>query len=110
MSAGQLNSGRTDRTASWLDPESNQTSRIFISRSNAAPPHDGQVSPPGTNSSVGRSYQASAPNFSNTAAARSTISGETTASPHVEQSSAGIGTPQARWREMHQSGRLATML
>jgi hypothetical protein len=23
---------------------------------------------------------------------------------------AGIGTPQARWREMHQSGRLATML
>ena len=32
------------------------------------------------------------------------------ASPHVVQSTAGIGTPQARWREMHQSGRFATML
>ena len=28
-----------------------------------------------------------------------------TASPHDVQSNAGIGTPQARWREMHQSGR-----
>ncbi len=32
-----------------------------------------------------------------------------TASPHVVQSIAGIGTPHARWREMHQSGRLAIM-
>ena len=32
------------------------------------------------------------------------------ASPHAVQSTAGIGTPQARWREMHQSGRFATML
>ena len=48
-------------TASWLEPESNQTSRMFISRSNAVPPHVGHVSPAGRNSSVGRSYQASAP-------------------------------------------------
>ena len=27
--------------------------------------------------------------------------------PQAVQSIAGIGTPQARWREMHQSGRLA---
>ena len=33
MSAGHVSSGRTDSTASWLDPESNQTSRMFISRS-----------------------------------------------------------------------------
>jgi hypothetical protein len=26
------------------------------------------------------------------------------------QSTAGIGTPHTRWREMHQSGRFATML
>ena len=32
-----------------------------------------------------------------------------TAVPHFVQSIAGIGTPQARWREMHQSGRLAIM-
>ena len=32
------------------------------------------------------------------------------ASPHFVQSTAGIGTPQTRWREMHQSGRFATML
>ena len=32
------------------------------------------------------------------------------ASPHDVQSSAGIGTPHARWREMHQSGRFVTML
>ena len=38
-------------------------------------------------------------------AARSTSAGVSTASPQVVQSSAGIGTPHARWREMHQSGR-----
>ncbi len=32
-----------------------------------------------------------------------------TAVPHLVQSIAGIGTPQTRWREMHQSGRLAIM-
>jgi hypothetical protein len=30
--------------------------------------------------------------------------------PHDVQSTAGIGTPHTRWREMHQSGRFATML
>ncbi len=31
--------GRNGSTASWLEPESNQTSRMFVSRSNAVPPH-----------------------------------------------------------------------
>src|SRR5262245_61620416 len=110
MSAGQVSSGHTDSTASWLDPESNQTSRMFISRSNAVPPHSGQVRPSGTKSSVGRSYHESAPYFSNTAAVFSTSAGEVNAAPHFTQSTAGIGTPPARWREMHQSGRFATML
>src|SRR6266851_1824576 len=110
MSAGQVRSGRTESTASWLDPESNQTSRMFISRSKLVPPQDGHVNAPGMNSSVGRSYQASAPYVSKTPAAFSTSAGVVIASPHFVQSTAGIGTPQERWREMHQSGRFATML
>src|SRR6201747_1531402 len=100
MSAGQVSSGRTDNTASWLDPESNHTSRMFISRSKVVPPQVEQVNPGGMNSSVGRSYHASAPYFSNPAAARSTSAGVTSASPQEAQSTAGIGTPQTRWREM----------
>ncbi len=40
----------------------------------------------------------------------STSSRVSRAVPHFVQSTAGIGTPHARWREMHQSGRCATML
>ena len=83
---------------------------MFISRSKVVPPHDGHVRSGGMKSSVGRSYHESAPNFSNTAAVLSTSAGVTIASPHFTQSTAGIGTPHARWREMHQSGRFATML
>ena len=79
------------------------------SRSNSVPPHAGHVRPSGTNSPIGRSYHASAPCTSNTAAARSTSAGVRRASPHFVQSSAGIGTPQARCREMHQSGLCAIM-
>src|SRR2546421_3843632 len=110
MSAGHVSSGHTEGTASWLDPESNQTSRMFISRSKLVPPHFGHVRPAGMKSLVGRSYHESAPNRSNTPAAFSTSAGVTIASPHRVQSTAGIGTPHTRWREMHQSGRLATML
>ena len=52
---------RNGSTASWLDPESNQTSRMSRSRSNSVPPHVEQVSPSGMNSAIGRSYHASAP-------------------------------------------------
>src|SRR5207244_9707716 len=74
------------------------------------PPQERQERPAGTNSSTGRSYHASAPYVSNTFAAFSTRAVVRIASPHFVQSSAGIGTPQTRWREMHQSGRFATML
>src|SRR6185295_758603 len=110
MSAVHVSSGRTESTASWLDPESNQTSRMFISRSKVVPPHEGHVNPSGTKSPVGRSYHESAPWVSNTAAVLSTSAVVTIASPHLTQSTAGMGTPQTRWREMHQSGRLAIML
>jgi hypothetical protein len=74
------------------------------------PPHDGHFNPAGMNSSIGRSYHESALYCSNTAAALSMIAVVNTASPHEVQSSAGIGTPQARCLEMHQSGRFDTML
>jgi hypothetical protein len=83
---------------------------MFISFSKLTSPHFAHVKPSGTNSSIGRSYHASAPYFSNTLADFSTSAGVVTASPQRLQSTAGIGTPHARWREMHQSGRLATML
>src|SRR5687768_17707928 len=106
MSAGQVSSGRNGSTASWLEPESNHTSRMSRSRSKDVPPHEGHASPSGRNSSSGRSYHASAPYSSNTDAARSTSAAVMIASPHDVQSTAGIGTPQARWREMHQSGQI----
>src|SRR3954447_10297725 len=110
MSAGHVSSGRNGSTASWLEPESNQTSRMSRSRTKDVPPQDGQASPAGMNSSIGRSYHASAPYSSNTDAACSTSAAVMIASPQFEQSTAGIGTPQARWREMHQSGRFDSML
>src|SRR5262245_61871493 len=110
MSDGQPSSAYRGSTASWLDPESNHTSRMSRSRSKELPPQEGHVKPSGTNSSSGRSYQASALYSSKTSAARRTSSGVRMASPQLVQSSAGIGTPQARWREMHQSGRFDTML
>src|SRR4029453_18481139 len=110
MSAGHVSSGRTDSTASWLDPESNNTSRMFISFSNADSPHGGHVSPGGRKSTTGRSYHEWAPWSSKMLAACRTSSELVIASPHRVQSTAGMGTPHARWREMHQSGRLKTML
>src|SRR5262245_49538764 len=110
MSDGQPSSGVRASTASWLEPESNHTSRMSRSRSKDVPLHDGHVSPAGMNSSIGRSYHESALYCSNTDAAWSMIAVVRIASPQDVQSSAGIGTPHARWREMHQSGRLVTML
>ena len=83
---------------------------MLVSRSNAVPPHDGHAVPSGTNSASGRSYQASAPWTSKTPAARSISAGVSSTCWQAWQASAGIGTPHDRWREMHQSGRLASML
>jgi hypothetical protein len=80
------------------------------SRWNSLLPHAGHVKPAGRNSSIGRSYQASAPCCSKTVAALSIKADVRMASPHFVQSTAGIGTPHARCREMHQSGRFDTML
>ena len=38
------------------------------------------------------------------------IAGERKGVEHLRQRKTAMGTPQMRWREMHQSGRVATML
>src|SRR5688572_11827475 len=83
---------------------------MFISFSNVEPPHPGHVKPRGRKSSTGRSYQEWAPYCWKMAAAFSTSSGVVIAAPQCVQSTAGMGTPHARCRETHQSGRLETML
>ena len=60
------------------------------------PSQDGQRRPSGMNSSIGRSYHASALYCSNTPAALSISAVVRIASPQEVQSSAGIGTPHAR--------------
>ena len=71
----------------------------------------GTPCPSGTNSSSGRSYQASAPCcVEDVSDALDQRRRSAATRRHAVQETAGIGTPQARWREMHQSGRLASML
>ena len=90
--------------------ESNQTSRMFISRSKLVPPHFGAGQAVG-DELLGRPLvpRVGAVLLEDRAALL-TSAVVTIASPHFVQSTAGIGTPHARCREMHQSGRFATML
>ncbi len=98
-----LNSGRVPTTVALVEPESNQTSRVsgtFCHLSASAP-----------RSSLGsRSHQAWMPDFSTRFAIssmRRSVSGWS--SPVSLFTKRQIGTPQVRWREMHQSGRVATI-
>ena len=79
------------------------------SRSNVRPPQCSHVRPSGTNVSIGRSYQASAFSTSKIDAARSMSAAVSSDWPQPWQTSAGIGTPHDRCREMHQSGRVRNM-
>ncbi len=51
----------------------------------------------------------SAPSRSTAAATRSTTAGSRSGSPVSRWVKTAIGTPQARWRETHQSGLLSTI-
>ena len=53
--------------------------------------------------------QTSAPSRSTAAATRSTTSGSRSGSPVLRLVNTAIGTPQARWRDTHQSGLLSTI-
>ena len=80
---------------------------MSVSLRRRVPPQPGQTVPAGAISARSTSNQKSAPSTATRAATRSKISGGATTPPQSSQSSTVIGTPQERWREMHQSGRWA---
>jgi hypothetical protein len=82
---------------------------MSVSGRNVVPPHFGHFVAGGTSSAGGRRYQASAPSRSNTSATCAQSASLAIGSPHASQYIATTGTPQSRWREMHQSGRVAIM-
>src|SRR6266700_6517371 len=65
---------------------------------------------PTASASVASVYQASAPALANTSTTLRFTAGSFSGLPHPEQANTAIGTPHTRCREMHQSGRVSTML
>jgi len=61
-------------------------------------------------SPASRLYQELDPAAAKDLSTFSTTAGSRSGSSQFLQKKAGRGTPQSRWREMHQSGRLAIML
>ncbi len=55
-------------------------------------------------------YQASAPSSLKSSTMLLLMELSLRGSPHLSQRKTAMGTPQMRWREMHQSGRVAIML
>ena len=99
---------RSSSTKAWVEPESNQTSRMS---STFCQPSRGELAPR-KRSRAPSAYQASAPSCMKASTMRwLTISScriSTEPSPFSFTNTA-IGTPQARCREITQSGRLSIM-
>src|SRR5271166_4720097 len=109
-SAGQRRSGRCPSTASCELPESNHTSRMSSVFANASPPHLEHRVLGALKSLAGRMYHASVPSRAKISSVRCIEARSSVTVAQVSHLSAGIGTPHARWREMHQSGRVSVML
>src|SRR5882757_9536789 len=77
---------------------------------NSAHPHLAQVVPGGSSSAADRVYQISAVCAANSATIGSRYLRSMIGVRQFLHSKAIMGTPQMRWREMHQSGRVAIML
>src|SRR5450755_620020 len=94
-------------TNAWVEPESNQTSQMsstFFHSSLARDPRNRSRAPP--------MYQASAPSCSNASAIRALTASSCRISAEpspFSRTNTAIGTPQARWREITQSGLLLIM-
>ena len=71
--------------------------------------HAGHFVPAGRYSLGSRVNHASDPSRSNRSITASNVSAVATVSPQRVHLNTGIGTPHERWREMHQSGRSATI-
>ena len=96
---------RGGRTKACVEPDSNQTSTMSMTCSNCA----GSRPSPRKRAAAPGLYQASAPSVRKASTTRSMMAGSRSGSPVARSTNTGIGTPQARWREMHQSGRAAIM-
>src|ERR1700678_2783754 len=110
MLAGQGSPFSGVRTARWLEPESNQTSHMSLSFRNSVEPQRAQATPGPMRSAAERSYQTSEVGSRKSCTTRSRTLGSVIGSWHFSQENATMGTPQTRWREMHQSGREAIIL
>src|SRR5438046_5514578 len=109
MSAGHGKFGSCPSTATWLEPDSNQTSMISVSLLNLVPPHLPHLAP-AASASASDVYQASAPKRPKKSITLQLSAGSFCGLPQPSHRNTPMGTPQTRWREMHQSGRVAVML
>src|SRR5512132_481224 len=82
---------------------------MSISFLNVVPRQCGHLVPAGTRALASGVYQASAPARANSLSAERLIAGSINGLPHFSHRNTAIGTPQIRWRDTHQSGRVAIM-
>ena len=78
--------------------------------SNSRPRQWAQAVPAGMKAAASSAYQELEPSAAKAFSTFSMAAGSSSGSSHFLQKKAGRGTPQSRWREMHQSGRLSIML
>jgi hypothetical protein len=73
------------RTARWLEPDSNHTSKMSVSFRNSFPPHFGQDVPAGRILSAGVVNHESAPPFLKSSFTAANVASERCASLHFTQ-------------------------
>src|SRR5260370_6087158 len=73
-------------------------------------PQPGHLVPGGRICSASRVYQESEPSRANNSTTALLTSLDSSNLPQASQKKTAMGTPQTRWREMHQSGRVAILL
>ena len=100
---------RWRHTLVWDTPDSHHTSRMSFSGRSSVQPQTSHFVPRGRYSEGSMVNHASAPLVLNSSITASKVSSVATVEPHLAHLNTGMGTPQLRWREMHQSGRSATM-
>src|SRR5438552_17998299 len=109
MSAGQGKFGSCPSTATWLEPDSNQTSMISVSLLNLVPPHLPHLAP-AASASASDVYQASAPKRPKKSITLRLSAGSFSGLPQPSQRHTAIGTHTTSWCVMHQTGRETLML
>src|SRR5437667_10579612 len=82
---------------------------MSCSLTNEVPPQVAHFTPSVKESASGV-YQAPAPDFLNSSTTLRFTAGSFSGLLHPEHANTAMGTPQTRCREMHQSGRVSTML